>query len=162
MEKFQEARDKAKRNLQIADHMAYMTYNLVKDPKLLVVVMENLFLSLTNAISSVLHYERFFKRLEPFPENFEAKFAIFQDCAVKYSIDKSYLSMIRDIKEFIYEHKRSPVEFTRKDRYVICTDNYKMKAISLDQIKKYILLTRSFLQLTGSIVGKDEGIIRRS
>ncbi|MFH1511617.1 MAG: hypothetical protein ABIF10_08055 [Candidatus Woesearchaeota archaeon] len=160
MERFQEARDKAKRNLQIADHMAYMTYSLVKDPRLLVVVMENLFLALTNAMSSVLHYERFFKRLEPFPENFEAKFTIFQNCAIKYSIDKSYLSMIRDIKEFIYEHKRSPMEFTRKDRYVICTDNYKMKAISLDKIKRYILLTRNFLQITNSIVGKDEGILR--
>ena len=35
MEKFQEAREKARRNLQIADHMLYMTYGLVQDPKLL-------------------------------------------------------------------------------------------------------------------------------
>ena len=160
MEKFQEARDKARRNLQIADHMTYMTYSMVKDPKLLVVVMENIFLALTNAMSSVLHYEKFFKRLDPFPENFEAKFLVFQNCALKYKIDKSYLGLIREVKDFIYEHKRSSVEFVRKDRFVICTDNYQMKAISVDQIKGYIKQAKGFLQLTNGIVSQDEGIVR--
>ena len=161
MEKFQEAREKAKRNLQIADHMIYMTYTMVKDPKLLVVIMENIFLALTNAMSSVLHYEKFFKRLPPFPENFEAKFALFQqNCMSKYQIDKSYVSLIRDVKDFVYEHKRSPMEFVRKDRFVICTDNYQMKAISVEQIKKYITLTKSFIQDTNRIVSRDEGILR--
>jgi hypothetical protein len=161
MEKFQEAREKAKRNLQIADHMIYMTYNLIQDPKLLVVVMENIFLALTNAMSSVLYYEKFFKRLPPFPENFEAKFALFQQtCVSKYNIDKSYVSMIRDVKDFIFEHRQSPVEFVRKDRFVICTNNYQMKAVSVDQIKKYISLSKVFLQEANRIVSKDEEILR--
>ncbi|MFH1026150.1 MAG: hypothetical protein V1764_05670 [Nitrospirota bacterium] len=161
MEKFQEARDKAKRNLQIADHMIYMTYNMVKDPKLLIVIMENIFLALTNAMSSVLYYEKFFKRIEPFPENFESKFAIFQqECVKKYNIDKSYILLIRDVKDFIFEHRQSAVEFVRKDRFVICTDNYQMKAVSVDQIKRYIGITKNFLQETARIVSRDEEILR--
>jgi hypothetical protein len=107
-----------------------------------------------------LHYEKFFKRLPPFPENFEAKFALFQqNCMSKYRIDKSYVPLIRDVKDFVYEHKRSPMEFVRKDRFVICTDNYQMKAISVEQIKKYITLTKSFIQDTNRIVSRDEGIL---
>ena len=42
MEKFQEAREKALRNLQIADHMVSTTYPLLKDNRLLLTATENL------------------------------------------------------------------------------------------------------------------------
>jgi hypothetical protein len=159
MEKFQEAREKARRNLQIADHMLYMTYGLVQDPKLLMAVMENVFLALTNAMSSVLHYEKLFKRIPPFPENFEAKYSLFKEkCASRYSVDDKYLNIIRDVKDIIAEHRKSPVEFVRKDRFVICSDNYRMKTISVEQIKQYISTTKAFLQEANNIVSKDERI----
>jgi len=159
MEKFQEARDKAKRNLQIADHMAYMTYRVVQDPKLLMAIMENIFLALTNAMSSLLYYERLFKRVPPFAENFEAKFALFKEkIAPRFNIDKQYLNLIRDVKEVIVEHRKSPVEFVRNDRFVICNSSYKMRTISIEQIKKYVAQSKLFVNMINDIVSKNESI----
>src|SRR3989338_261446 len=95
MEKFQESRERARRNIQLADHMLTQTYPLVKDPKLLLAVIENIFLALTNAMASVLYYERLFKRIPPFHDNFESKFYLFKmKTAMKYNIGPDYLKLM--------------------------------------------------------------------
>ena len=87
MEKFQELRDSAGKKLQIADYMLTMTYPLVRDPKLLLSVAENLFLAYSYSISSLLHYERLFKRIPTFQEDFSSKLDMFADrCLGKYGI----------------------------------------------------------------------------
>ncbi len=159
MEKFQEIRDKAKKYIYIADHMLSVTYPLVKDPKLLLAVIENIFLAYTNTIGSLLYYERLFKRIPPFQENFESKFNMFKETSVlKYKIDKSYVADIQDIKNIILAHRKSPVEFARKDRFVICSNNYKLKTISVNEIKKHIDKAKLFIQEINNITSKDEGI----
>ncbi|MBS1267051.1 MAG: hypothetical protein MAG795_01022 [Candidatus Woesearchaeota archaeon] len=161
MEKFQAARNKASKRLKIADHMMVMTYPLVKDSKLLLAVLENLFLALTNSVASVLYYERLFKRIPPFHDTFESKFNRFRSKIVpKYNIDMKYVKMIKEIKDIIVMHKKSPVEFTRKDKFVIASKNYKIKTISVEQIKEYIKDTKSFVAQMEEIVSKNEQIFK--
>ena len=63
MEKFQESLLKAKKKLHLADHMIFVTYKLVNDPRLLLSAIKNIFNSLQNTIDSLLCYERLFKRI---------------------------------------------------------------------------------------------------
>ena len=161
MEKFQELRELSKKKLKIADHMLTMTYPFVQDPKLLIAVIENLFLALTNAMGSLLYYERLFKKIPPFQDSFASKFNMFKaKCVTKYNIDTDYIMMIQELKEIIIEHRKSPVEFSKKDRFIICSEDYKMKIISLDQLKDYIKKTKLFIQQTNNIVSKNESIFR--
>jgi len=155
MELFQESLEKAKRNIYIADHMLLVTYPLVKDTKLLLAVIENIFLGYTNAMSAVLHYERNLKLIPPFQNNFESKFNMFrQRCIYKYKIDKNYVLEIQDIKDIIIGHKKSPVEFVRKDRFVICSDNYKLRTINLQEIRKYLNKAKLFIWKIANIISK--------
>jgi len=161
MEEFQRAKLKAHEKFKIADHMLTQTYPLVKDPKLLVAVIENLFLAITNGMAALLGYERTFKHIPPFVGNFENKFSIFKDkCVPKYKLNKEYINLVTDIKEAVLAHRKSPIEFARKDNFVICSDNYKLKTITIEQIKRYIDLTKNFLKETDMIVSKNEGIFR--
>lgn len=163
MEKFQILREEAKKNIQLADHMLTVTYPLVKDPKLLLAVVENIFLSLTNSMGSVLYHERLFKNIPPFNDNFESKFNMFHEKIIpRHNIDKDYERFIQEVKDIITAHKKSPVEFSRKDSFVICSDEYKMKTISINELKEYISKARSFIQETNTIVSKHEGIFRKS
>ena len=101
MEKFQELRDSAGKKLQIADYMLTMTYPLVKDQKLLLSAVENLFLAYSYSISSLLHYERLFKRIPPFPDDFSSKIDLFADrCMGKYGIDSENLRIVKDLLQF--------------------------------------------------------------
>lgn len=161
MEEFQKARDKAQKKLKIADHILTQTYPLVNDPKLLVAVMENLFLALTNTLGAILYYERTFKRVPPFVDNFENKFRIFKDkCTPRYNFDRRYIRLIEDIKESVMAHRASPVEFAREGNFVICSDNYKLQTLSVCKIKQQIQLTKTFLKEANAIIRKNERIFR--
>ncbi len=159
MEKFQELREVAQKKLKIADHMLTMTYPFVQDPKLLVAVVQNLFLALSNAMGSVLYYERVFKRIPAFQETFTSKLAMFQEkCIEKYNVSKEYITLMQNLRDIILAHRESPVEFSKKDKFVICSDDYQMKTITLPDIKEYVKKTKLFIQKTNSIISKNESI----
>jgi len=161
MEKFQVLRQDSLKNYQIADHILNVTYPLIKDTKLLVGVADNLFLSLTYAMSSILHYDRIFKLVPPFQDNFESKFNAFRHkCVRRYQVNPEHINLINEIKEIIVLHKKSPVEFRHKDRFIICTKNYQIKAITSNQLKIYLTQTRQFLNLMAQITSRNEKIFK--
>ena len=161
MELFQEAKERAKKNIQIADHMLSVTYPLVKDTKLLLAIIENIFLAYTNAMSAVLYYNRLLKLIPPFKDNFESKFNIFRQRFVdKYKIDRNYIIEMQNLRDIIIGHKKSPVEFVRKDRFVICSDNYKLKTLNLEDIKRYLNKAKLFIEEATNIISKNEGLFR--
>lgn len=163
MERFQEEHDKAVQNLRIADHMLNVTYPLLQDPKLLLNVMDNIFLSLTHSMSSILHYDRFFKRIPPFHDNFESKFNLFtMKSMLSYKIDKSIAQNMLQIKDIILQHRKSPVEFRKNDQYVICNPDYSIITISISQIKEYIRQAKEFAAVMDVIVSHHERIFRGS
>ena len=155
MEKFQELREVAKKKLQLADHILTMTYPIVNDGKLLLAVVENIFLALTNAIGSVLYYERLFKRIPPFHDNFSSKFNLFREYAEKKNINEEYLRLIQNMKVIIVKHKKSPVEFVRKDQFVICNGSYRTYIISVNELKAYMAKAKSFLRQTEDMISKN-------
>jgi len=153
MEQYKEARSRALRKLQIADHMLTQTYPAVKDPKLLLSVLENLFLALTNGMAAVLHYEYANKNIPEFQDTFESKYNLFKFKVVdRRGIDKDYVKFIAEVKDIIVNHKNSPVEFSRKDTFVICTGNYGIQTVTANHLKKYVTKTKSFLQEIDSII----------
>ena len=79
-------------------------------------------------------------------------------CASKYNFNREQIELVQDIKDIILEHKKSPVEFTRKDSFVICSNNYNMRTISLDKMKNYLAKAKLFIQEINNIVIKNEGI----
>ena len=145
MEVYQRLREEAKKKLSLADHMLYVTYPLVKDPKLLLAVMENIFLALTHTLGSLLYYERMFKRVPPFFDTFESKYRVFSEkCVERYGIEQEYLNLLRNVKEILIAHKRSPIEFSRKDQFVICSDDYQLKVLKISEIKEILAKTKEF------------------
>ena len=159
MEKFQELRDAARKKLQLADHILNMTYPVVKDSRLLLSSVENLFLAFSYGMGSILYYDRTFKRIQPFPDNFASKFEIFREkCAKRYNIPDEHLKIIKDLGEIIVAHKKSPVEFSRKENFVICGDDYRIRSISSNEVKNYIEKAKLFIKDVTTIVSKDEAI----
>ena len=163
MEKFQELRAYSKKKLDVADHMLSVTYPLLKDVKLLVAVMENTFLAYTNAMSSVLHYDRMFHKIPAFEDNFESKFNMFkQKSMVRHGINHKYLEDMQKIKILLMEHRKSPVEFSKKDKFVICSDKFDVKTISVKDMQRYKNNCRLFIQDVSSVTSKNEDIFRRT
>ena len=67
----------SKKKIIIADHILTQTYPLINDAKLLLPVIENIFLAISYSMSSLIFYELYLRRIRPFQDNFIAKFNIF-------------------------------------------------------------------------------------
>jgi hypothetical protein len=162
MEKFQELRDISKKKIWLADHILTQTYPLLKDPHLLLSSLETLFLAYANSIGALLHYERQFNRIPEFKEDFDSKLRALRDnCAKRYLIKQEDINMIKEIRDIIVQHKKSPVEFVREDRFIICSDDYSMKTINVDKLKTMLATGKVFIDKVNYITSKDESIFKR-
>ncbi len=158
MENFQIILENAKKHLKVADHMTYVTFPVVKDNKLMMIVMENLFLSLSNAMTALLEYELMMRRISPYGKMFDEKFEAFRnDIQHRYNFDKEQLLMIKRIKEIVVEHKRSPIEFSKDDKFVICSNSYEMKTVTIEQMKEFLAKTKIFIEEIDYILNTKEG-----
>ncbi len=143
----------AVRTIRRADHLTYMTLPLIKDNRLVLSIIENIHIAMVHGMNSALEYERYYKRVGPLPENFNSRFDIFRVKLInKYNISNEEAELIRMLKENIEAHKNSPVEFSRPDKFVICNENYRMKTISVPEIKQYIVTAKGFLRKIETIV----------
>jgi len=163
MEEFQKYRELAAKNIKIADHILNVTYPLIEDTKLLLGVTENILMALTNTIYSLVSYERLFRRIPPYYENFDSKYNMFRVKVVpRYNIDKSYIQFIDKMRDIIRKHKESPIEFVRKDRFVICSEGWKVETLSIRQLRDFIGKTKEFFDFTNNITSKhEEGIFNK-
>jgi hypothetical protein len=161
MEKFEESRQNAVKYFKTADHLISVTYNVVKDAKLLVAILENLNLSLQETMNSILYHDRLFKKIPPFQDSFESRYNMFRlKCARHYNLETDYIMAIAEVKEMLDEHRKAPVEFVKNDKFIICNETYNMKALSMIDIKKYLARAKLFIQEANIITTKDETVFK--
>lgn len=161
MEKFRELIIQARKHNQVADHMIFVTHTVVKDPRLLLSAMKNIMASMTYAADSLLQYEKLFKRIPAFPQNFSSKLLLLKGyCSKKYNLSQNYVFLMNELNELIAEHEKSPIEFARKDQFVICSKDYRMKTITINKMKEYLAMNKAFLEDVEKIIRKTDGIFK--
>lgn len=158
MEQVDEARKKAKKYITIADRMLTQTFAMLQDPKLLIAVIENIFLAVANEISALMHYEKAIKKIRDVDEDFNKLIEKFKERSEKLGL-KEYNAFITEIKKLRYGHKKADVEFSRKEMYVICSDDYDdCKVVSEEKLKSFIKTAKMFIQKAEEPILKNEGL----
>jgi hypothetical protein len=156
-EEHQEYISEAIKKIKTADHILVMTYPLVKDPKLLLTVIEKTYLGMKDAVYSIIAYERLWKRIPYASDSFQDKLRVFQQRIIdNYNIEKKYINKIQELAETIKEHKESTIEFARKEKFVICSKNYKLNTITKESIKKDVEEGKRFVEKINNIIQENE------
>ncbi len=157
MEAFITYRDKARQSIRVADHMLTMTYPLVKDPKLLIAVLENIQGALVHAMTSVLAYEYAFKRIPPYKETFENKFSMFKQHIVRQqALDPHIVQFIAQMKELHDEHKNASIEFSRTETYVMSNERYRLNILTEKDLKAHLQTTKTIVHELLQLVSKND------
>jgi len=152
MEKFTQGLNKASNILKIADHMLYVTYPLIKEKRLLLKILTEIYLSVLNIINSILQYEYLHKNIQLFKDS-KTNFTIFmQRCVPKYKISLKELEKIKEIFNLAEKHKNSPFEFVRNEKVVIMTNTLKTSTITIEQIKLYLIVAKNLLRKAETII----------
>lgn len=136
---FQTLRFQALEKLKVADHLVGTTYPLVQEPKLLVSVVENISQAMELAVTALLEYEKGSKTISGYDPTFDGKMEIFRrKIMTRYGMDGKILDFITDVRETLDGHKKSRMEFTKKDKFVISDNDYNLKTLKIDDVKKML------------------------
>lgn len=130
--------EEANRAFKTADHLAYVTYPIVTDKKLLMVIVEHLHRAIAKSVEAILAYEYLYKRINHLPRDVSTQFSLFGETAVRYGIKKDLVSIMKEINEIIDHRDKSPIEFVRKDRFIIASDTFRLKTVTIEKVKSYI------------------------
>lgn len=126
----------AKKHLSTADHLLTMTYPLVKDPKLLTAVLDNIWLSLQKSLDALLLAKRERKEIPPYQDDPESKLNMLKLRVVNmHEPLKEFADFIFEIKLLKSEIKKAPIEIKKNDDLVICDKNYEVKKLKAEDLK---------------------------
>lgn len=146
MTDYLEKRKQAKWKIEAAYHMLTVTYPLIKDPKLLLAVMDSLATGFELGFSSLVYFERFKRTIPAFSDNTSgALMAYKMYVQKKLQLSPKYIKVYTRILEIKKEHKNSPVEFSRDNSFIICDDKYGITKVTPDSLREWIEIGRSLI-----------------
>lgn len=143
MEKNIENLHKAIGNIRIADHMIYITYPVIKDKRLLIKALEHINDSVVCIINAVLQYEHINKRISLYADSKDNLEVFMLKCAQRYNITPEEKTEIRELLTTSESHRKSPMEFSRREKIVIMSDSLKTTMIDAEKLKKYLSLAKN-------------------
>ena len=152
MQEVIQALNKANQLLKTADHLAYVTYPLLKDNKLIITITENLSEACIRLMDALLYYERNYKRIQHFPSDFRSKIEVFKLSCSHYNIPRNYIVLVQDFHNIIERRKSSKMEFIRNDKYIICNNDYDMVTLDYLKIKEYLNTIKPFFNKVNFIL----------
>ncbi len=129
------------KHLQIADHMAYVTFPLVNDKRLLLKIFEEIYKSIVFSINSMVIFEKLEKK--DISEDFIVAFL--NKYGKNYNFGSEKIKKISEIIDIIKKHRKSAMEFVRKDKVVIMSDSLSLQALNIVSIKEYLVLAKELL-----------------
>lgn len=152
MENFNRLVQEANKAFKTADHLAHVTYPLLNETKLIITIAENLKRCIENGMDAILYLDRLYKRIQQYPSDFHSKFEVFREkCALRYKFEKDEISMINEVHILMESKQKSNVEFIRKDRLVFASENYKLKSLTIHDVKNYLVTAKKFLDKVDQI-----------
>ena len=153
MEKLKSLAFEANKSLRLADHLLHVTYPLTKDIKLLVSILSSINKSMKFSIDAFIRYDQIYKRVRSDPDTYKEKLRLFSKISsIRYGFLQSDFDFLEEIDDIIKKHKESPMEFPRKDKFVICYNDYKTKELTLEYVKNGFVKAKSFIVKFGQVL----------
>jgi hypothetical protein len=64
------------------------------------------------------------------------------------------INLIHDLRAFKMSKQDSQVEFSRREKFVVCGDDYRMSAVSPASLKKQLDMAKMFVKKTEEVLKK--------
>jgi hypothetical protein len=156
MEKFHSALESASKTLQTADHLIYITFPLIKDNRLLIKIFSEIYTSVLSVVNAVLQYDYAYKRIMLYSDA-RTNFKNFREkCAPRFGITSEEVVKMIEIFKIMEEHRQSPMEFVKMDKFVILSDSLQTDVVTIEKLKEYLLVARKILQKVNNKIENRE------
>jgi hypothetical protein len=126
-----------------ADHLLTKTYPQINDPKLLLSVADALKDATINGIVAFLT----FKEMNQMAKDLNVQVTLFKEhCVREFKLKEDIFPVLDALQNIDGARQVSPVEFRRKQKYVICSEDYNMNVLDERLMKKHLIIVRDFLK----------------
>jgi len=159
MEKYEENLNKAIKELKIADHILYVTYHIVHDKRLLLKSLDQEYEALMSIINAILQYDYLWKRIRLYQDpklNFDT---FINSCSRRYGLTDKEINEIKDFLSVVEMHKKSPMEFMRREKVVIMSDGLKSTVVDYEKLKYFLEMIKRIIKRAAFAWNKNNQII---
>jgi hypothetical protein len=151
----------ANRQVQIADHLLTVTYPMVKDPKLLMSVIEHCRRAIEDSAEAVLdfhvsrgEYELPLHTKAGQQEGKHDTIAAFSDLVkVRHpgiAGEHDAIQLCRDLMLTLHQYKEAPVSFPREEKLVIASEGFAfLKEVTPAELKRSLHTVKQFVHGAG-------------
>ncbi len=154
-ERYQELLDVAKKEIELADHLLYVTYPMIKETKFMLAISEHVIKAANLALHALLEFERTYKRIEPFSTNFAVMISTYRNKVEQfYNFDQKFYRLLNKLQEIQRVGTESMMRFKRGEKYVLANQDYKLTTIDFESVKRYSNLTKNFVVIVSSLMQK--------
>ncbi len=143
--------EEAQNKLNKADYILTQTYNSIKDPKILVVIVESIAKSMELLIDALLIYYRKKGLVKGVPSSLDAKKLFFDD-SVTFESKEQVLELLNDSESVLKAKRESPVEFRRNQTFVMCSEGYNIKKLDYEATKDMLKKAKLFINQAHTLV----------
>ena len=149
----------ANRQVQIADHLLTVTYPMVKDPKLLLSVMEHARKAIEDSAQAVVEHHVHNGDYEVPQHAARDPTAAFADLVKirKPSIPAAQeaIALCRDLRQTLQEHKDTHTAFRREEKLVIAGEGFEqLKEVSPAMLKESLHTLKRFVHGANQYLGE--------
>lgn len=145
MEKFLQNLQEADRIIKAVDHLVYVTFPLVRDKRMLLKMVMEIKKAVALCINSILQYDYLYKKIRLYQDTRDNFRTFREKCAPRYGISQEEIGKITALFEMAERHKKSPLEFVRKDKIVIMSENFQTDIVTVEKTKEYVILAKNIL-----------------
>lgn len=152
-----ESLSEAEGKLRTLDHMAYVTFPLIKDKRLLLKIVQDTKEVIAKCITSVLQYEYLCKRVALHKDSWENMRTFTERCCPRYGITRQETDLILKLFDFVEKHRQSPLEFMKNGKVVIVSENSRTVTLTVEMAKEFLLLAKTILKKIMENIEKNMG-----
>jgi hypothetical protein len=138
----------AQKHFKTADHMAYVSFSILNENRLMIKIVGELAVASSNLIKAFLYYEAGFTRIKLYKDP-QRNLKTFIEKIAPHYLDKNMLEGLIRVLEITKKHQVAAVEFVRKDKFVILMGD-KYETLTIGDV-------RGLLNLIRSAIGKFPG-----
>lgn len=150
MQEYNEFFTKAKKEFDLADHIIYITYPIVKDKILFLSAVTHLTNAAVNAIDFFLNREKSYKKILMLPASAKLKVRFFaENYSQMYTVHSEFWKDILDMIEFT-ESRPEKVQLEKDERICVLNENYKILRFDMDKIKRNLVSVKNIITKIGS------------
>ncbi len=156
--KYVELVHQARKEIDLADHLFNVTYNAIKDLKMLAAIEDHIIKSSFCALNSLLEYLRQKHKIEAFSTNKSVMVDLFERKVIgKYNSfelnDIHFLNRLIDLEHYM---KNSTLRFKRGTSYVLALPDYSIKSLNSDIVKNHLSVSNDFVSRVEKELNNNE------